>query len=135
MIPSPAQRVPATGSSSSVSTRSSVGLAAAVGADDADALAARDDELDVEQDRLVAVADVDALEREHALAAARAAAQRERHLAPLEAPGRSTFSMRSICICLTRAWRAARSLTRMCAQWRKRRTASSRRAISFCCVT
>ena len=47
------------------------GLAGAVGADDADALAARDDEVDVEQHGVLAERDVDALEREHALAAAR----------------------------------------------------------------
>ena len=43
-----------------------------------------DDEVDVEQDRIVAVARVDAFEREHALAAAGAGAQRERHPAALE---------------------------------------------------
>jgi hypothetical protein len=60
------------------------GLARAVGADHADALAARHDQVDVEQHRVLAERDVDALEREHALAAAHAGAQRERHLAPLE---------------------------------------------------
>ena len=84
MIPSPAQRVPASGGELLGEDPQQRRLAAAVGADDADPLTARDDELDVEQDRIVAVAGVDALEREHALAAARAAAQRERHLAPLE---------------------------------------------------
>ena len=49
--------------------------------------------------------------------------------------GRSTFSIVSIWRCLTRACLAARSLTVMCAQWRKRRTASSSRAISLRWVT
>ncbi len=60
------------------------GLAGAVGADDADALAAGDDEVDVQQHGVAAERDVDALERQHALPAANAAAQGERHLAPLE---------------------------------------------------
>ncbi len=84
MIPSPAQRVPATGVELLADHPQQRRLAAAVGADDADALAAPDHQLHVEQDRIVAVADVDALQREHALTAARAGAQRERHPAPLE---------------------------------------------------
>ena len=84
MIPSPLQRVPAAGAQLGGDDPQQRRLAAAVGADDADALAAGDDEVDVEQDRIVAVAGVDALERQHALAAARAGAQRERHPAALE---------------------------------------------------
>ena len=84
MIPSPAQRVARERFELLGEDPQQGRLAAAVGADHADPLAARDDQLDVEQHRLVAVARVDAFEREHALAAARAAAQRERHLAPLE---------------------------------------------------
>ncbi len=107
-------------------------LAAAVGADDADALAAAS-----RRARRRAGPDRRRSSRRRPPSASTRWPPRE----PLRSAsailrrsktGRSTFSMRSICICLTRAWRAARSLTRMCAQWRKRRTASSRRAISFC---
>ena len=48
--------------------------------------------------------------------------------------GRSTLSMRSIWRSLLRACLMWRSSGTRCAQCRKRRTASSRRAISFCCV-
>ena len=50
------------------------GLARAVRPHDADALPARDHELDIEQHRVLAEREVGALERDHALAAARGAA-------------------------------------------------------------
>ena len=56
------------------------GLAGAVGADDPDALAAHDREVHVDEDRV----EVDAAQLDDAVAAAPAAAQRERHLPPLE---------------------------------------------------
>ena len=60
-------------------------MPAPFGSHDADALAPPDHQVDVEQDGVVGVErDVDSLEREHALAAADAAAQGERHLAALE---------------------------------------------------
>ena len=83
-MPSPAQRVPAAGSRSSARIRSSVVLPPPFGPTTPTRSPRADDEVDVEQDRIVAVARVDALEREHALAAAGAAAQRERHPAALE---------------------------------------------------
>ena len=83
-MPSPAQRVPARGRELLGDDPQQGRLAAAVGADDADALAAHHHEVDVEQDRIVAVGRVDAFQRQHALAAARAGPQRERHPAPLE---------------------------------------------------
>ena len=83
-MPAPAQRAPGARLQVAGQHAHEHGLAGAVGADDADALAAHHHEVDVEQHGVVAERDVDALEREHALAAADAAAQRERHPAALE---------------------------------------------------
>ena len=81
----PTQRVPLRGASSPASTRSEHGLAGAVGPDHADPLAARDRRA---RRRAAPGRSPNAksalVERDHALAAARGAAQLERHLAPLE---------------------------------------------------
>ena len=80
----PTQRVPPLGVELGGQHPREHGLAGAVGPDHADALAARDHEVDVEQHRVLAEREVGLLERDHALPAARGAAQLERHLAPLE---------------------------------------------------